>query len=135
MRKRLAHIEEVENEESLIQLTPLLDVVFVLLITFMLLAPILNVDHVELATAGISKKNQPAQSVLSMTLRADNSIWFQGKAITLTQLGSIMRAERQRFPDQCPQLIADKNCHFGAYQDIKNLLEDCGFQQLDIILK
>lgn len=133
MRKKV-FIEE-ENDESFVNLTPLLDVVFVLLITFMLLAPMLNVDHVELASAGIANKNQPASSVLSMTLRADNSIWFQGKAITLTQLGSIMKAEKQRFPDQCPQLIADKNCHFGVYQEIKNLLEDCGFQQLDILLK
>jgi biopolymer transport protein ExbD len=134
MRKRQVLIEE-ESDESLVQLTPLLDVVFVLLITFMLLAPMLNVDHVDLATAGVTNKNHPAQSVLTMTLRADNSIWFQGKAVSLGQLGSIMRAEKQRYPEQCPQLIADKNCHFGSYQEIKNLLEDCGFQQLDIILK
>ncbi len=134
MRKKV-YIEEVESDESLVQLTPLLDVVFVLLITFMLMAPLINVDHVELATAGVSNKNQPAQSVLTLTLRADNSIWFQGKNVSLNQIGSIMRAERLRFPDQCPQLIADKNCHFGVYQDIKNLMEDCGFQQMDIILK
>lgn len=133
MRKKV-FIEEAE-EETHVQLTPLLDVVFVLLITFMLLAPMLNVDHVELATAGVSNKNQPAQTVMSVTLRADNSIWFQGKPVSLLQLGSILRAERQRFPDQCPQLMADKNCHFGSYQEIKNLLEECGFQQLDVILK
>jgi biopolymer transport protein ExbD len=133
MRKKV-FIEESE-EETHVQLTPLLDVVFVLLITFMLLAPILNVDHVELATAGTTTKNQPAQSILTFTVRGDNSIWFQGKIVPISQLGTILRAEKQRFPEQCPQLIADKNCHFGTYQDIKNLLEECGFQQLDVILK
>ncbi|HSX12837.1 MAG TPA: biopolymer transporter ExbD [Chlamydiales bacterium] len=133
MRKKV-FIEEGDDETH-VQLTPLLDVVFVLLITFMVLAPMLNVDHVELATAGISNKNQPAQSVMSVTLRADNSIWFRGKQVGLQQLESILRAEHQRFPDQSPQLMADKNCHFGAYQDIKNMLEECGFQQLDVILK
>lgn len=133
MRKKV-FIEE-SDEETHVQLTPLLDVVFVLLITFMLLAPILNVDHVELATAGNATKNQPSQSILTLTIRGDNTIWFQGKIVPISQLGTILCAERQRFPDQCPQLIADKNCHFGSYQEIKNLLEECGFQQLDVILK
>lgn len=134
MRKRQRPLID-DNEEPLINLTPLIDVVFVLLITFMLLAPILNVDTVDLASSGVLNKNQPTSTVLSMTLRADNTILFQGKTVSIAQLGNIMRAEKQRYPDQYPQLIADKNCHFGVYQDVKNLLEECGFQQMDVLLK
>lgn len=132
MRKKFWFHEE-EGEESPINLTPLIDVVFVLLITFMLLAPILHVDHVELATSGILNKSQPEQTLLTLSIKADNTIWFQGKKLEASQIKSVLQAEKKR--NQQPQLIADKNCHFGTYQDVKNLFEECGFQQLDVVLK
>ena len=128
-------LDEGENDEALINLTPLIDVVFVLLITFMLLAPILNVDHVDLAQSGILSKKEAAKVPLAISLRADNTVWYQGKSFPLKELSSVMKQEKIRYPDEFPQLIADKNCHFGLYQEVKNLLEECGFQQMDVLLQ
>jgi biopolymer transport protein ExbD len=134
MRRRQFPIYE-ESEEPLINLTPLIDVVFVLLITFMLLAPILNVDHVELAQSGLMSKNEAASAPLVITLRSDNSVWFRGKSLNLQQLMGVMREEKKLHPGDFPQLIADKNCRFGLYQDVKNMLEECGFLQMDVVLQ
>ena len=46
-------------EEPLINLTPLIDVVFVVLIAFMLIAPVLEIDKVDLAVSGTEKKKKP----------------------------------------------------------------------------
>ncbi|MBM3184115.1 MAG: hypothetical protein FJZ64_02270, partial [Chlamydiae bacterium] len=55
MRKRpLQLLEEEGNEEPLVNLTPLIDVVFVVLISFMLIAPILDIDSLTLAPSGPS---------------------------------------------------------------------------------
>ncbi len=137
MRRRhlTSTLDEGENDEALINLTPLIDVVFVLLITFMLLAPLLNVDHVELAQSSVLNKKDAKNAPFTITLRADNSIWFQGKSLNLQQLRIFMKEEKLRSPHEFPQLIADKNCHFGLYQDVKNLLEECGFQQMDVLLQ
>jgi biopolymer transport protein ExbD len=134
-RRALPPIEDGDVEESPVNLTPLIDVVFVLLITFMLIAPILNVDHVDLAQGGILSKQEVAQTPLAITLCSDQSIWFQGMRVNLKELTSKLKAEKVRYPTQFPQLIADKNCHFGLYQDVKNVLEECGFQQMDVVLK
>lgn len=134
-RQSISTLDEGENDEALINLTPLIDVVFVLLITFMLLAPLLNVDHVELAQSGILSKKDAQSNSLTITLRADNTIWFRGKLLSLQELGVFVREEKLRSPHELPQLIADKNCHFGLYQDVKNLLEECGFQQMDVLLQ
>lgn len=134
MRRRQFPIYE-EGEESLINLTPLIDVIFVLLITFMLLAPILNIDHVALAQSGVMSKQDAANVPLVITLRSDNTIWFRGKSLPLNQLGQMMKAEKSLYPGEYPQLVADKNCHFGLYQDVKNVLEECGFQQMDVVLQ
>jgi len=135
MRRKQPLFFEESLEEPVLNLTPLIDVVFVLLITFLLISPMLNVDHVELATAGVLSKTDTAQTPLAISLHSDDSIWFQGRKMTLAELSTSLKIEKNRFPQSAPQLVADKNCHFGLYQEIKNLLEECGFQQMDVILQ
>jgi biopolymer transport protein ExbD len=120
-----------EEEEPPINIMPLLDVVFVLLITYMLLAPMLRVDHVELAASGTTSQKEIAKAPLALTVRADQTLWFQGKQVSFPELRSLLTYEKGK----TPQVIVDKNCKFGLYQDVKNLLEECGFQQMDVILQ
>ncbi|MBI3508545.1 MAG: biopolymer transporter ExbD [Chlamydiia bacterium] len=122
-------------EEPLVNLTPLIDVVFVVLIAFMLIAPVLDIDLVELASGGATQKKEATLSPISITIRADNSIWFQGKGVSLKELEKILKAEKKTHPNQTPQLIPDKQANFGTYQAIKNLLEASGFTQMDVVLK
>ncbi len=139
MRKR-AHpfLEDEGPEEPLINLTPLIDVVFVVLISFMIIAPVLNIDSVDLASSGpSSQKESPKMdsSQIALSVRADNSIWLQGKSISLTQLERELKGFKQRYPKAIPQLAQDSKAHFGTYQAVKNALEAAGFEQMDVILK
>ena len=136
MRRKLSpSLEEEGPDEPLINLTPLIDVVFVVLITFMLIAPVLDIDRVELAAAGPSSKKDAFNAPLSIYVRADNSIWFQGKPVSLADLEKALKLEKLRNSGQTPQLIPDKHAHFGAYQAVKNTLESCGFEQMDVLLQ
>ena len=56
-----------DDEEPLINLTPLIDVVFVVLIMFIVIAPMLEVERVELASAGESALEIKESSSLSMS--------------------------------------------------------------------
>jgi biopolymer transport protein ExbD len=134
-RKLLPSLEEEGPDEPLINLTPLIDVVFVVLITFMLIAPVLDIDLVELAPGGSSSKKEASSTPLAISLRADNSIWFQGKQMNLTELEKALKREKLRYPGHTPQLIPDKSAQFGTYQAVKNTLELCGFTQMDVLLQ
>jgi biopolymer transport protein ExbD len=51
-KKRVSSLfSNAESDEPLINLTPLIDVVFVVLIIFILIAPMLEIDRVKLATS------------------------------------------------------------------------------------
>src|SRR3989338_11347749 len=134
-RKPRPSLEEGEADEPLINLTPLIDVVFVVLITFMLIAPVLELDLVELAVWGGASKKETASSPLAISIRADNSIWFHGKPTSLLELERVLKKEKALHPGDTPQLIPDKNAHFGTYQAVKNTLELCGFEQMDVVLQ
>lgn len=137
MRRR-ASFEDDSIDEPTINLTPLIDVVFVVLISFMIIAPILDIDIVDLAASGTEKKKDSftsEQSPLSIIVRADNTIWMQGKKLSLEELERFLLAQKKQYPGRTPQVVHDRNASFGTYQSVKNTLEKCGFEQMDIVLK
>ena len=127
-----------EHEEASINLTPLIDVVFVVLIIFIIIAPMLEIDRVDLASAAQTPNKQAAtseNSSLAIHVHADNTIWFHGTCVSADQLTAILKEARTRGNHRIPQLFQDKRACFGTYQNVKNAVEMAGFEQVDVILK
>jgi len=130
--------EEEQFDEPLINLTPLIDVVFVVLISFMIIAPVIDTDHVQLAPglANRPKDSSATQSgALTIVVRADNSIWVDHRPIALSGLDKWLQAEKKIHPHAIPKLIHDSRAQFGTYQSVKNRIEACGFEEMDVILQ
>lgn len=137
MKKRRRSYLSEPDEEPALNLTPLIDVVFVVLILFILIAPMLEIDKVELAGAPLKEHKQAAKeaSSLAIQVHADNSIWIKSRKIPIEQLSSLLKQEKLIKPSQVPQLFHDKKAQFGTYQIVKNALEMAGFEEVDVILQ
>jgi biopolymer transport protein ExbD len=139
MRKRDAlYKKETASEEGLINLTPLIDVVFVVLIMFIIVAPMLELDRVQLASSGHAEnkpKTAAETSPFTIHVRADNTIWVNSRAVTLEQLTPMLKEAHRKFPHRTPQIFHDKKAQFGTYQSIKNAVEEAGFEEMDVILQ
>jgi biopolymer transport protein ExbD len=127
------------EEESLINLTPLIDVVFVVLIMFILVAPMLELDRVELASKGNSQIREitPAQEQSSIAIHVlrDNTILLNGKKMQSSELTEQLTLLHRKFPNKYPQLFHDRQAYFETYQAVKTAAENAGFEELDVILK
>jgi len=126
------------DEEASINLTPLIDVVFVVLIIFILIAPMLQVDRIRLASGVQTGEKETAvqeNSPIAIHVRADNSIWLNARAVNKEQLLQLLKEAHQRFPHKVPQLFNDRQAYFEAYQNVKNAVELAGFEELDVILQ
>jgi biopolymer transport protein ExbD len=138
MRKRSYSIDS-EADEGLINLTPLIDVVFVVLIMFILIAPMLEQDRIALASHAEKSNKESSEihesSPIVIHVHEDNSIWFNRKQIEITELARFLKAARTMNPHRTPQLFHDKKAYFGTYQSVKNAVEEAGFEQMDVILK
>ncbi len=136
MRKRLNYVEEDIN--SLVNLTPLIDVVFVVLVTFILIAPMLNLDKVELASGKELKKlptSFQSRNTITIHVYKDNSIFINQRKVLAKDLTAVLSSLKKNYPKETPKLIHDKSASFGTYQTIKSALETVGFDELDVILK
>lgn len=122
-------------EEASINLTPLIDVVFVILIMFIVIAPLLELDRVELASGSTLKNPAQQESHLVIHVHGDNTISFNQTPVELKQLEKILHSAKVRYPDRTPQLYHDRNATFGTYQSVKNAVESAGFSKMDVLLK
>ena len=126
-------------DEPQINLTPLIDVVFVALIMFIIIAPLLELDRIQLASSAQKDSKEMAvvqeNSPVSIRVHADNTIWLNGKMVTPDQLLNFLKLAKKNYPNKTPQLFHDKKATFGTYQTVKNAIELAGFEQLDIILQ
>lgn len=138
-RSRLAIKQQQVIDEPVVNLTPLIDVVFVILIMFILIAPLLELDRVELAdgpSVPLSHVHATQESSpITIHVHRDNSVWINTKQVPLNQLAHELRETKQRFPKITPQIFHDKDAHFGTYQSVKNAAEEAGFSEIEIILK
>jgi len=140
MRKlRLSAVKEGSSEETHINLTPLIDVVFVVLIMFIIIAPMLELDRIQLASAAKRDTKEIAvvqeNSPVAIRVREDNSIWINNRTVSEKELIQILKQAKRAHPQKIPQLFHDKKAQFGTYQIVKNAVETAGFEQLDIILQ
>lgn len=135
---RRASYDLAGEEGDLVNLTPLLDVLFVVLILFILIAPLVEIDRIELASTPLKKEElSPLNDLhpLKIFVKEDDSIWIKQNKVSLDQLAQILEALHKTSPGDIPQLYHDKQAHFGRYQEIRNLVEKSGFKELDVILK
>lgn len=134
MRKKLFRPQPEKPE---INLTPLIDVVFVILIMFIVIAPLLDVDEVELAAKGDSGEFQPTlseKSPITLHVLQDNSLKFNNSRVGITELPSLLLQAKQEHPGAKPQLFHDRRAAFGTYQAVKNAAESAGFHEMDVVL-
>jgi biopolymer transport protein ExbD len=125
-------------QEPMINITPLIDVVFVILIAFIVIAPLLDLDRINLAKAS----EIPAQnsehfqdaSAIQIHVYADNTLSLNEQKISLEDIQQKLYELRKLHPDIRPQLFHDKKAYFGTYQSVKNSLEAAGFQEMDVVL-
>lgn len=126
-----------DSSENLINLTPLIDVVFVILIAFIMIAPLLDVDSISLAsgsTKTIEKPLKTDKGDVHIDIHKDGSVRINKRDIEAKDIPVLLQALYHANNKVIPKVFCDKSASFGAYQKVKNAIEDAGFDQMDIVL-
>jgi biopolymer transport protein ExbD len=136
---RFNSLKDLDEDPIELNMTPLLDVLFVLLILFILIAPLLQIERVQLVHTKEKAKNLKTanfQTKSSLVIEVDknNQISINEKKIKLDELEKTI--QNLKIDKQIvPILLQDKKSEFGVYELIKQTLEAQDFKQLDVVLK
>ena len=118
---------------SEINVTPFVDVMLVLLVIFMVTAPLLTVgvpvDLPKTSAAAISKPDEP----LIVTVTAEGKVYLQETEMTAAQLVEKLKAMSADKAEQRLYVRGDKSVAYGRVMEVMGQLAGAGFTKVALI--
>lgn len=118
-----------------INVVPYIDVTLVLLVIFMVTAPMTNPGVVELPSAGQSVLKQPQLPPIVLTVKKNGSIELDSKTMQRDELLLAVRKELTKSPERSVVIAADKNVKYDDVIGVMNLLKSNKVDKVGLLLK
>ncbi len=124
-----------------INVVPYIDVMLVLLVIFMVTAPMVNPGVVDLPSVG--KSSQPPVAPLEVMIRADATLLLRDRAkgateerrVSNAELVATLRESQARTPDQPVVIAADKDVRYEAVLKVMDELQRANIRRVGLLVK
>jgi len=125
--------DDVDRPLSEINTTPLVDVMLVLLIIFMVTAPLLTHSlHIELPRASATPSVQRPQSV-TLTIDAEGLVRWNGEALDQEAFGLRLAQAAKQEPQPEIELRADRDTRYQRIATVLSQVQRSGLSQLGFV--
>ena len=132
--------EEGKKVNSNINVTPMVDVMLVLLIIFMVITPMLNnkvnVDLPKVSAATVME-NANKEDAIVVAVTRDGKTFLGGDQVSLTDLGTrvadLLAAKKDPAADKTVYMRADNRANYGKVMDAIDSVRTAGVSQLGLL--
>ena len=118
---------------SEINVTPMVDVMLVLLVIFMVTAPLLTVgvpiDLPKTNAAPITGQDEP----LVVSVNAQGSVYLQDTEIPLENLVARLSAVTENKPDTRIFVRGDRSINYGRIMEVMSVINEAGFRRVALV--
>jgi biopolymer transport protein ExbD len=134
MSVRLDHGDESLDEVHEINVTPFIDVILVLLIIFMIAAPLATVDiSVDLPDSNAQQQQRP-DKLIFLTLKPDLTLTLNNdQTVARSALGATLDQATGGDHEQRLFLRADKVVPYGELMQLMNELRSAGYLKIALV--
>ncbi|HTV38380.1 MAG TPA: TonB system transport protein ExbD [Xanthobacteraceae bacterium] len=133
MAIRLDHDADELGEVHDINVTPFIDVMLVLLIIFMVAAPLATVDvPVDLPSSNAQPQQQPKKPVY-LTIKADHTLAIGDDPVAAAALPAALDAATGSNKEQRIFLRADRGVAYGDVMLVLNALRSAGYLKVALV--
>ena len=123
---------------SQINVVPYIDVMLVLLVIFMITAPLINPGVIELPSVG-TKLTSPV-APLEITLRTDQSLWLRegvtpAQRVSRDELIARIRDRQAKNPEQAVVIAADRSARYEEVMGVLDMLQRNGVRKVGLLAR
>jgi biopolymer transport protein TolR len=115
---------------SEINVTPFVDVMLVLLIIFMVTAPLLQ-QGIDVNLPQAKGKDLPPEERIALVIKRDGIIYMNDNPVSLTEMGNKLKAISKLNPNVF--LKADKDVPYGFVVEVMGEIKEAGIEKLGMI--
>ena len=133
MRKKYQSIRL--NTESEVNILPLIDVLFAILLFFMLSSLVLtekNQITVERPSNSEPEKVGKAQKTLTITIKKDKKVYLKEEEVLVEQLTERLNLLRETNPIDQILIDADKGCSYGDVMDVLDAVKAANLNSIGL---
>jgi biopolymer transport protein TolR len=123
-----------------INVVPYIDVMLVLLVIFMVTAPMIQTGNIDLPSVG--KASQPPVAPLEVIVRADRSLALRDRSkgdreepIEMAQLTAAIRSAQARNPKQAVLIAGDRKVPYEAVLDVMDKLQKQNVARIGLLVQ
>jgi biopolymer transport protein TolR len=123
-----------------INVVPYIDVMLVLLVIFMVTAPLMNPGQIELPEVG--KTSAPPVQPLEVSIRQDQSLWLRDRSrgsaevkVTRSELLARIKEKQQKHADQPVVISADKDVRYESVLEVMDMLQQNQVKKVGLLAK
>ena len=123
-----------------INVVPYIDVMLVLLVIFMVTAPLINPGQIELPQ--VSKTSNPPVQPLEVSIRTDQSLWLRDRSrgsaerrVDRKELLAAIKEKQARNPDQAVVISADKDVRYESVLEVMDMLQQNQVKRVGLFAK
>jgi biopolymer transport protein ExbD len=133
MSVRLDHGEDTLDEVHEINVTPFIDVMLVLLIIFMVAAPLATVDIAVNLPASTAEPQPRPEQPLYLTVKSDLTLALGDTPVARELLSGTLDAAAKGDKETRIFLRADKAVPYGEMMEVMNLLRTAGYLKVALV--
>jgi len=116
-----------------INVTPMVDVMLVLLVIFMITAPLMTsgvpLDLPKTKAGQLKGDDKP----VTVSVKADGSVWLQDTAIQVEDLGAKLKAVTAAKPDTTIFIRGDAGANYGKIAEVLSMVSNSGFPKISLL--
>ncbi len=115
----------IEDEDTELNMTPMLDVVFILLIFFI-------VTSVFVKTPGIDPNRPDANTdvkwdpTIIVAISSNNEVWIDKRPYELNEVRPVIQSMKDENPKAQGEIIGDRAAEVGAVMEVQSMMTEMG---------
>jgi biopolymer transport protein ExbD/biopolymer transport protein TolR len=115
-----------------INVTPLVDVVLVLLIIFMVTAPVLQ-SGIEVSVPKTKTVKEITEERLVITIDKEQKVYLGSDPVNINEIGAKIHAKVRDPEGQAIYIRSDESVPFGAFATVMDSVKQAGFGNVSIV--